>query len=114
MARGDILERIAQGCAKGLSSNLEDIAVFRLDAIGHGERCRSEVMDMQIARPTEAVILEVVIFEVGQSMAHIGFACQEGLLPDRFALAQDAAHALDRGGDLADKHLRPDCRMAEL
>ncbi len=57
-----------------------------------------EIMDVQVARPPEAVVLEMMVFEVGDGVAHVGLARQEGLLPDHLAATDDAAHALDESG----------------
>ena len=71
-------------------------------------------MDVEIARTAEAVILEMMIFEIGQRVAHVGLAGEERLLPDHLAFAANAAHAFDAGRRIAHEHLRADGRMAEL
>ena len=56
---------------------------FGLDAGREGKRRRAEGVDMDVARPAEIGVLEVVRLEVGDRVRHVGFAGQERLLEDR-------------------------------
>jgi len=109
-----VFERIAQGRAEGGSADLKDVAILGLDAVGDRQRRGAEIVDVEITRTAEAIVLEVMIFEVGQRVAHVGLAGQEGLLPDRLTLSHDAAHALDRVRDLAHHHFGANGGVTQL
>jgi len=53
----------------------------------------AEEVDVHIARPAVGGEFEVVVFDIGQRVAHLGFAGGDGLRPDfrRAALDGDAA-----------------------
>ncbi len=54
-------------------------------------------MNMHIARLTEQIILEVVMFQVGEGMGHVVLARNERLFPHDFVTApyaRRAAHVL--------------------
>ena len=59
-------------------------------------------MHVDIAWVAEQVVFEVVIFQIGDGVAHIVFARQEGLFPQHLAVAVDARHALDMGRQITD------------
>ena len=71
-------------------------------------------MDMDIARPAEQAIFEMMRLEIGDGMRHVLFARQKRLFPDDFLSPPDARHAVDVGGQIANQQLRADACGPEL
>ena len=65
LAYGD-LERIAQRAPEQRGLNLENVTGPRLNTGPKANAIGAEEMHVDIARPPELVILEVVVFEIGQ------------------------------------------------
>src|SRR3546814_20909732 len=62
--------------------------------------CSSDLkMVVDIAGAAEAGIFEMVVFEVADRVRHIRLTRDEGLFPDRLAVAHDAAGAFDMIGE---------------
>ena len=78
-----------------------------LDPVGEGQRGGTEVMHVDVARTEELRVLEMVVLEVLQAVAHVVLAGKERLLPEHFAVAQDPALALQVARQFADPQLRP-------
>ncbi len=108
------LEGVGERQAEGLGLDLEDVAGLGADAVGEGEGGGAEHVDVQIAGLAEERVLEVVVLEVGDGVAHVGLAGEEGLFPDRLAVAADAARALDVVGQGADQDFRAEGGGPEL
>ncbi len=64
-------------------------------------------MHVDVARTEELRVLEMVVLEVLQAVAHVVLAGKERLLPEHFAVAQDPALALQVARQFADPQLRP-------
>ncbi len=69
---------------------------------------RPEVVDVEIARPAVLRILEVVVFQVGDAVAHIGLAGAEGLFPDHVIAPPQPRRAPDILRRFAEQQLRPE------
>ena len=63
---------------------------------------------MHVARLAEKLILEVVIFEIGDGVAHIVLTGEEGLFPHDLVAAANARSAHDVGRGIAKQKLRPE------
>jgi hypothetical protein len=74
---GDGLQRVAKWPAKRLSADLEDVARLRLNARGEAQGGRAEKVTVHVARAAEARVFEVVVFQVGERVGHVGLAGQE-------------------------------------
>src|SRR3546814_18992126 len=67
-----------------------------------------------IAGAAEAGIFEMVVFEVADRVRHIRLTRDEGLFPDRLAVAHDAAGAFDMIGELAGQQFGAERGRAQL
>ncbi|OJH16951.1 hypothetical protein BLX88_20975, partial [Bacillus obstructivus] len=86
--------------------DFKDVAILCLDAIGEGQCCGSEHVDMDIAGLAENRIFEMMMFEIGNGVGHVVFTRQERFFPDRFALAQDTRTAANIGRQIPDDQFR--------
>ena len=71
-------------------------------------------MQMHVTGHAVLPVLEVVVFEVGEGVAHVRFAGEEGLLPEHRAVAADAARAFQVRGQGAGVQHRADAALAQL
>src|SRR5437763_9873479 len=71
-------------------------------------------MDMYVAGAAKLAVFEMVPFEVGETVRHVGLARQERFLPDDIAIAVNPADSLDVVGRRADEELGPKRRPAKL
>src|SRR5271169_4712151 len=90
-------EPTAKRQAERLRLDLEYVAFPRLDAVAERQGRGPEEMDMNVARPPEQGILEMMRLEIGDRMGHVLFAGQECLFPDDFVPPPDARDAMDVG-----------------
>src|SRR3546814_6637604 len=67
-----------------------------------------------IAGAAEAGIFEMVVFEVADRVRHIRLTRDEGLFPDRLAVAHDAAGAFDMIGERAGQQFGAERGRAQL
>ena len=75
-------QAISQRKQEGVGFDFEHIAGLRLDARAEGQGRGAEEMHMHVARPAEAFIFEMMRLQIGDAVAHIVFARQEGLVED--------------------------------
>src|SRR4029078_12275198 len=75
---------LAQGKEESVRLDLKYIAILGLDPGAERQSGGTEEVDMDIAGPAEAGILEVMRFQIGDGVAHIVFPGQEGLVRDAF------------------------------
>src|SRR3546814_10638403 len=77
--------------------------------------CSSDLkMVVDIAGAAEAGIFEMVVFEVADRVRHIRLTRDEGLFPDRLAVAHDAAGAFDMIGERAGQQFGAERGRAQL
>jgi len=79
---------------------------LRANAVGKRQGSGAKKVDMHIARAQELAVFEVVIFEVFQAVAHVGFAAEKLALPQHLAIAHDAAAASQMLRQLANPQFR--------
>src|SRR5215211_1454560 len=72
---------VAQRPAELRDRYLEHVVRPRSHALGNAQSCSAEEMDVYIARPAKQVIFEVMVFQIGNGMRHIGLAAHEWLFP---------------------------------
>jgi hypothetical protein len=75
--------------------DFEHVARLGLDAAGEGQGRRAEGVDVDIARPAEPVVLEMMRLEVGDGVRHVRLACEERLVEDDCLAAADAGCPAD-------------------
>ena len=68
-------------------------------------------MDMDIAGLAEQRIFEVMMFQIGDAVRHIGLARQKRFFPQNRAVADDPAGAAHIRGEFAEQQLRPQRRL---
>ena len=88
-------QRIAQGAAESVEPHRHDVAVAQRDAVAVAEAVGAEEMDVDVAGSAVPLVLEVVVLDVGQAVAHGLLAGGDRRGPDRGAVAFDgdsAAH----------------------
>src|SRR3546814_16463568 len=102
-------DRVAHRHRERRGFDLEHVAGLRLDTLAERQRRGAEKMDVDIAGAAEAGIFEMVVFEVADRVRHIRLTRDEGLFPDRLAVAHDAAGAFDMIGGRAETG-RASCR----
>ena len=107
-------QRIHECRAERRQIHLEDVAGLRLDAVDEAHRRGAEEMQVHVAGHAVLRILEVVILEIRERVAHVRLAREERLLPDHRAIAADAARAFEMGGKRAGVEHRADAALAQL
>ena len=91
MSAGFDGQRIGERRAERGQVDLELVAGFDADAIDEAQRRGAEEVQVHVARHAVLAVLEVVVLEVREAVAHVAFAGEEGLLPEHRAPAADAA-----------------------
>src|ERR1700676_435122 len=81
---------VSQWAAKFRKLNLSDISRLKANAFAEGQTVRTQEMDMHNAGLAVGSKFEMMMLEIGEAVAHIQFARSNLLLPDGFAVAQDA------------------------
>ncbi|MCY1172409.1 hypothetical protein D9M73_125440 [compost metagenome] len=71
-------------------------------------------MDVHVAGTPEQRIFEMVMLKIGDAVRHIGFARYERLFPQRRAIAQDLAAALDMRWQGGDQQFRAERRRPQF
>ncbi|MNY22307.1 hypothetical protein D3C86_1559070 [compost metagenome] len=99
---GTFTNAVDQWRTELVEADLETIPRLSLDAIGKRQRGSAEVVHMDVTRAQKLRVLEVVEFKVGQTVAHVVFAAEKFLFPDRFTIALDAAGADQMLGQFTD------------
>ncbi|VXB96765.1 hypothetical protein PSEUDO8O_20332 [Pseudomonas sp. 8O] len=107
-------DAIAQRLAQRIETDLEGIARLRLDAVGERQRRGAEEVHMHIAGTQELAILEVVVLEVLQAVAHVVLTGEELLLPQHLVAPTNTADAGQVTRQLADQHFRAEGTEAQL
>ena len=79
----DKVQRIEQWPSKRRRRNFELVVFHRFEAIGKTQRRSTKKMNMQIPSTTKLRVLEVVMLEIGNGVAHIFLPGQKRLFPDR-------------------------------
>ena len=95
---GTFADTVFQRGAERIEADLESITRLGFNPVGERQRGGTEVMHVNITRAQELRVLEVVEFEIGQTVAHVVFAAEKLFFPDRFAIARDAAGACQVAG----------------
>src|SRR5690242_3905211 len=111
---GYCFQSIAQRQDEGPRLDVENVPVLRPNAVGEGERCGSEEVHVNVARPAEQVVLEVVILQVAQTVRHVRLARQEWLFPERLTGSRDTHASADIGRRLAQQQLRTERGRPQL
>ena len=88
--RGDAID---QRCAEFGLADFENVTRLGANAIGERQGRGAEKVNVHVARAQKLAVLEVVVFEVRQAVAHVGLATEELVLPQHFTVTQDAAGA---------------------
>lgn len=99
-------QRIAQRRAECRQLDLEHVARLHLHVVGKAQRGGAEEVQVHIARATVRGVLEVVVFQVGQRVAHIVLASDERFFPQHLLATDDAAAAAQVARQLAAAQLR--------
>ena len=84
---------VDQRCAELGLTDFEDITRLRTNAVCKRQCRRPEEVDVHIPRTQELTVLEMVVFEVFQAVAHVRFATEKLVLPQHFAITQDTTGA---------------------
>src|SRR5579862_1497695 len=77
------MDRIAQRPPEPFECNLHDISGLKGDARAEAQAIRSEEVNVNVARSPVSLKLEVMMLEVSQTVAHLGFSGSESSGPDR-------------------------------
>src|SRR5260221_566804 len=108
------LQRVYQRSTERGQIHGELVAGLRFDAVGATQRRGSEKMQVYVPGPAMRRVLEVVVFEVRQRMAHVCLAGQEWLFPEQFTAAPDATIPFQMRWQPAGPKFRPDRALAQL
>ncbi len=81
------VDGISQRAAKAFETNFGDISFSEDNAFAEGERVGSVEVDVNTARLTVPGEFEVMMFEVGQAVAHVFFSACDLLMPESCASA---------------------------
>src|SRR6185437_11558411 len=101
-------ERIAERPAEAIEADLHRVAVFETNARAETERVGAEEVDMEIAGVAMEVELEMVVFDVGEAVAHVGLAGLDRARPDGLTIAFDRDFARNQMEVRIDHQLRAD------
>ena len=71
-------------------------------------------MQMHVARHAMLFVLEVVVLEIGEGVAHVRLAGEKWLLPQHGAVTADAAHAFEMRGQRAGVQHRAHAALAQF
>jgi hypothetical protein len=82
-------ECIPQRFSKRLTLDLNDVTGFRPKAFLATQYAGTEEMDVNIAGPAKHGILEMVVFQVCDRMAHMVFASEHRTAPNFFLVSPD-------------------------
>src|SRR5215217_2746425 len=93
--RGD-LQGITQRPAKQWHVDLEQVAIARLKAGAEADAIRAKEVNVDIAGSAEEFVLEVVLLQVGDRVAHIRLASLERAAPNDRSVAPNANLAAHR------------------
>ena len=64
-------------------------------------------MHVQVSWAAELLVLEVMMFHIGDEVTHIVFAGDKRFLPQHFAITVNSRGAMHIFGQVADQQLRP-------
>src|SRR5580704_12802717 len=76
------LDWVTQCSPKILVANLHPIAVFQRNAIAEAQRMGTKEVHMHVSRLAVSLELEVMVLQIGETMAHIFLSCCDRLRPD--------------------------------
>jgi hypothetical protein len=71
-------------------------------------------VDVEITRDAELLVLEVMMLEVSNKMAHVVLAANEFFLPKDLAVTPNPRHTLDITGKVTDQQLRSEGAVTQL
>src|SRR4051812_46634705 len=74
-------EWVAQRASKAGEFDEHFVAIFKLDARAEAQAVCAEVVNMHVAGPPVALEFEMVVLDVGEAVAHFGFAGGDFLRP---------------------------------
>ena len=111
---GSIEQLVDERRAERRQVDLELVAGLHLDVVDETHRRGAEEMQVHVAGHAMLLVLEVVVFEVGERVAHVRLAREEGFLPQHRAVAADAAHAFQVRGQRAGVEHRAHAALAQL
>src|SRR6185437_3508828 len=105
---------ISQRAAHSFELNLHPVAVLERDIVAEAQGVSTIEVHMHRARLPVAFKLEVMVFQVGEAVAHVVLAGGDGLRPERFTAAQDADLAGNGVEIRVDRKLRANAAGAQL
>src|SRR5215467_12214576 len=88
-------QRISERSPESIEADLHDVPVRERNAFAEAQAARSEVMDVDVARPTVSIELEMMMLHVVEAVRHVRFAGDDLLRPDDGSVPLDD----DRAGD---------------
>ena len=99
-------DRVLQRPPEAIESDLGDVAIAQHNACTKGQRIGTEEMNVNIARLAVACELEMMMFEIRKTVAHILVTASNRLMPDRLSCAFDANLAANIVEGTVDHQLR--------
>src|SRR5438105_7907377 len=108
------MQGIAEGAAEVGEGDAHHVAFCEAYAVTEAEVVGAEEVNVDVAGPAMLLVFEVMMFEVGQRVAHVAFAAGELCLPNNLAAALDRNSAGHSGKIGAHDQLRSDGALAQL
>ena len=108
------MHAIAQRSAKALKGDLDNIAIGKPEAFAKTQAICSKKMDMNVSRLAMLLELKMVVLEVLQTVAHVGFTAVNILLPQQPPAALNLDLTRHRFEFRIKHQLRPNGAIAQL
>src|SRR5208337_2481098 len=81
--------RVSQRAAVTLDGDLHDISVLQANMVAKTEAVRSKEMNVDVSRPAVSFKLKMMMLNVAQAVAHLGFPGAESLGPVNISISLD-------------------------
>src|SRR6476619_6224516 len=64
-------ERVAERAPEAIEPDFHDVTVLEPHAVAEAQRAGAEVMDVDVAGPPVGRVLEMVVLDIAQAVAHL-------------------------------------------
>src|SRR5215470_2829646 len=108
------MDGIPKSAAETFETDFCNITVFEDDSSTERQHICTEEMDVDLSRLAVSCKLEVMVLEVGETMAHIGLAGGDLCLPERGPFAPDMNMASNVTEVRANDQLRTEAAATQL
>src|SRR6266540_1321280 len=96
IGRRGYFQWIAQGSSEIFKMNFHNIAVGQFHAVAEAQAACAEIMNVEIAGVAMRFEFEMMMLDVLQAVAHLGFAGADVLRPNDFAASFDGRFSRNR------------------